>query len=63
MMNDTEGFFLNYVEDTVKSPQEKFLESILVKLYRSEDKIDKLSALMAKFISNNETKVNSILKL
>lgn len=35
MMNDTEGFYLNYVEDNPKPPQEKFLDNILVKLYRS----------------------------
>lgn len=36
MMNDSEGWFLNYVEDDDKAPNEKYLDNILTKMYKKE---------------------------
>lgn len=34
MKSDSEGWFLNYVEDDEKEPHEKYLENIIMKMYK-----------------------------
>ena len=36
MMNDTQGWFLNYVQDTVQTPNQKHLDNILFKMYKKQ---------------------------
>lgn len=34
MMNDSQGWFLNYVEDDEKAPNDKYLDNIITKMYK-----------------------------
>jgi serine/threonine protein kinase len=63
MMNDSEGWFLNYVEDDDRAPNEKYTDNILMKIYKNEEKADKLSTIMQKYTANNAQKTKSIVKI
>jgi hypothetical protein len=62
MLNDLEGWFLNYVENDQRAPNEKYLSNIVTKMYKNEEKAEKLSSIIKKFVMGNSSKTKSIEK-
>lgn len=54
LTTETEGWYLSFTENDDKSPEEKYSNLLIAKLYKKETKMEKLLSIILKYMQDGE---------